>query len=172
MEKIVEIPEGIEARVEGSVVYIRGRNGELSREIRKEYVNVAKDGNMIVFTPAIDKKDATALLGTYAAHVRNMIKGVTEGFEYRLKVVYAHFPVKIEVREGRVTISNFLGERNPRVAKICEGVKVEVSKEEMTVTGMDREKVGQTAANIERATKIKRKDRRVFQDGAYLVRRI
>lgn len=172
IERIVEIPEGTEVRVDSSVIHVKGKNGEISKEFRKGYVDIVKEGNRVIFRPAIDKKEAVALVGTYASHLKNMIKGLNEGFEYRLKVVYAHFPVKIEVKGDKVVISNFLGERSPRNASICEGVRVDISKEEITVKGIDKEKVGQTAANIERATKIKRKDRRVFQDGVYLVRRI
>lgn len=68
-------------------------------------------------------------------------------------------------------IQNFLGERYPRKAEILETVKVEVKGEIITVTGIDKEKVGQTAANIERATKVKNRDIRVFQDGIYIVKR-
>ena len=68
-------------------------------------------------------------------------------------------------------IQNFLGERYARKADILETVKVEVKAEIITVTGIDKEKVGQTAANIERATKVKNRDIRVFQDGIYIVKR-
>lgn len=171
IERAITIPEGVEVELEGSMVHVKGKNGALSREIRRGYVELEKKENRLILKPAIDKKDAISLVGTYAAHIKNMIKGVNDNFEYKLKVVYAHFPVKIEAKSDKVIISNFLGERSPRVAQILEGVKVEILKEEIVVKGMDKEKVGQTAANIEKATKIKRKDRRVFQDGAYLVRR-
>ena len=98
-----------------------------------------------------------------------MIKGVTEGFEYKMKTVFSHFPIKTMVEEERFVIQNFLGERAPRYAKILEGVTVEAKGEDITVTGVDKEKVGQTVANIERATAVKRRDIRVFQDGVYRI---
>ena len=97
-----------------------------------------------------------------------MIKGVTEGFEYKMKTVFAHFPIKTSVEGNKFVIQNFLGERSPRTAKILEGVTVEAKGENVTVSGTDKEKVGQTAANIERATKVKKRDIRVFQDGVYV----
>jgi len=172
IERYVEIPEGTEVRVEGDAIHVKGKNGAVSRTIRREYVEVSMDGNRVVLRPAFEKKDAAALVGTYASLIKNMIKGVNELFDYRLKVVYAHFPVKIEAKGNKVIISNFLGERSPRYADVPEGVSVTVTKDEIMVKGADKEKVGQTAANIERATKIRNKDRRVFQDGAYLVRRV
>jgi len=79
------------------------------------------------------------------------------------------FPIKTSVEGNEFVIQNFLGERSPRKAKILENVKVETMGDNVTVSGIDKEKVGQTAANIERATKVKHRDIRVFQDGVYLI---
>jgi large subunit ribosomal protein L6 len=86
-----------------------------------------------------------------------------------MKIVYAHFPMTVKVKGNLINIDNFLGERSPRVAKIMGDVKVSVKGEDVTITGINKEDVGQTMANIEQATKIKRRDPRVFQDGIYLV---
>jgi large subunit ribosomal protein L6 len=99
--------------------------------------------------------------------MNNMIHGVTEGFQYKMKTVYSHFPIKTNVEGNTFVIQNFLGERSPRKALILEGVKVEAKGDDVTVNGIDKEKVGQTVANIERATAVKRRDIRVFQDGIY-----
>ena len=98
-----------------------------------------------------------------------MIKGVTEGFEYKMKTVFSHFPIKTSVDGNEFIIQNFLGERSARRAKILEGVSVEVNGEDVTVQGTNKESVGQTVANIERTTKVKKRDVRVFQDGVYRV---
>ena len=108
-------------------------------------------------------------MGTFVAHINNMIEGLTEGFEYKMKTVFSHFPIKTSVDGDEFVIQNFLGERSPRKAKIIEGVTVEAKGDDVTVTGIDKETVGQTVANIERATKVKYRDVRVFQDGVYLV---
>ena len=114
-----------------------------------------------------------ALAGTWAAHLRNMVKGVDEGFTYKLKAVYSHFPMTISVNGNEMLITNLFGEKVPRRAKLPWSpaqVEVEVKgKTEVFVRGADIEKVGQTAANIERACRIRRRDRRVFQDGIYIV---
>ncbi|MEC7703671.1 MAG: 50S ribosomal protein L6, partial [Candidatus Thermoplasmatota archaeon] len=96
-----------------------------------------------------------------------------EGFEYRLKAVYSHFPMTLKVEGSVLVINNLFGERVPRRAPLPWSpadvtVKVE-NKTEVVVSGIDKEKVGQTSANIERACRIRGRDRRVFQDGIYIV---
>jgi large subunit ribosomal protein L6 len=100
-----------------------------------------------------------------------MIKGVTQGYECKMKTVFSHFPIKTSVEGKQLIIQNFLGERFARRAEILENVKVEINGENIILTATDKEKVGQTAANIERATKVKNRDIRVFQDGIYIVKR-
>ena len=107
------------------------------------------------------------MIGTTKAHISNMIVGVTEGFTYTMKIVFAHFPMTVIVE--RVVIDNFLGERHPRFSKIVGSAKVSVKGDEVTITGINKEHVGQTMANLEQATKIKGRDPRVFQDGIYLI---
>ena len=109
------------------------------------------------------------MIGTIRSHITNMIHGVTDGFTYHMKIVYAHFPMTVKVTGNKVTIENFLGERYPRTAKIVGSAKVQVKGEEVTITGINKEDVGQTMANLEQATKIKGRDPRVFQDGIYLI---
>ena len=98
-----------------------------------------------------------------------MIKGVTEEFEYKMKTVFSHFPIKTSIEENEFIIQNFLGERAPRKAKILDGVTVETKGDDITVKGIDKEKVGQTAANIEKTTIVRNRDIRVFQDGIYRI---
>ena len=76
--------------------------------------------------------------------------------------------MSVSVDKNRVIIKNFLGEKTPRSAKILEGINIKVEGFDVIVTGIDLEKVGQTAANIESACRITNRDRRVFQDGIYI----
>jgi large subunit ribosomal protein L6 len=109
------------------------------------------------------------MVGTIIAHIRNMVKGVTEGYTYRMRVVYSHFPITVKVEGDKVLIQNFLGESVPRVAKIVGDTKIEVKGQDIILTGCDKEAVGQTCGNIEQACRISKYDRRVFQDGIYIV---
>ena len=165
----VEVPEGVEVTVEGNTVRVKGPRGELERELKYPGVKIfTEDGKVVVYKEFPRKKDI-AIARTFKAHIANMIKGVTEGFTYKLKVVYSHFPMTVKVRGDEVVIENFLGEKNPRRAKILPGVTVKVMGQEIIVESIDKEKAGQTAANIEQATRITKWDRRVFQDGIYIV---
>jgi large subunit ribosomal protein L6 len=100
-----------------------------------------------------------------------MFTGVTKGYTYKLKVVSAHFPISIKVKGNEVFIENFYGEKSPRVAKIVGSCKVSVVGDDVIVQGVSKEDVGQTAANIESATTVRRKDQRVFLDGVYVYER-
>jgi len=165
----VEIPEEVEVTVEGNTVKVKGPKGELQRELKYPGVKIlVENGKVAVFKEFPRKKDI-AIARTFKAHIANMIKGVTEGFTYKLKVLYSHFPMTVKVQGNEVVIENFLGEKNPRRAEILPGVTVKVMGQEIIVEGIDREAVGQTAANIEQATRINKWDRRVFQDGIYIV---
>ena len=166
----INIPNGVEISLEGMTIHFKGEKGSLSKTLSHPKIDLnVKDNIVRVSCSSSPKRKEKALIGTFAAHIRNMIKGVTEGFEYKMKTVYSHFPIKTSVEGNEFIIQNFLGERSPRKAKILENVNVEVKDDDVTVSGTDKEKVGQTAANIERATKVKHKDIRVFQDGVYIV---
>lgn len=173
---VVKIPSDVEVSVEGDtisgyVVKVRGPLGENSKKFKFREIFIEKNGSEIRIRTPISKAKYRATVGTFTAHIENLIKGVREGFEYRLKAVYAHFPMKIRVSGDEVIIENFLGETTPRKAKIVGRAKVEVKGQEIIVRGVDIEECGQTAANLERATRIKQKDRRVFQDGIYIVKK-
>jgi len=169
-EKIT-IPDNVEITLENNNLTVKGENGFLSRIFSHTRINLKINGNVIEVKCKSPKRKEKALIGTFVAHINNMIKGVTEEFEYKMKTVFSHFPIKTSVEGNEFVIQNFLGERSPRKAKILEGVTVETKGDDTTVKGIDKEKVGQTVANIERATKVKKRDIRVFQDGVYRISR-
>lgn len=169
--KTVEIPEGVTVTINDNVVNVNGPNGQLSRKLDNPKIRIeVKDGEVELSTE-FPRKAEYALLGTFHAHINNMVVGVTKGFQYEMKIVYNHFPLKVSIKDRNVVIDNFLGEKHPRIAKIVGDTKVANKGDEVTVTGPDKEDVGQTAANIESATKIKGYDPRVFQDGIYITKK-
>jgi len=164
----IQIPSNVEFTVSEKNVTVKGEKGTLTKTLSYPGIDIKKKDNTVeISCKSLLKKDG-ALVGTYKAHIKNMIRGVTEGFEYKMKTVFSHFPIKTSVEGNEFLIHNFLGERSPRRAPIPEGVNVEINGENVTVSGADKEKVGQTAANIERAAKVKHRDIRVFQDGVYI----
>lgn len=168
-ERTVEIPEGVTAAMEGTAFVVEGPKGKLIRDMRYPGIDITCDGAVFTVTTASTRKKISAMVGTYAALARNMCVGVTEGYEYKMKVVYSHFPIQLKKTDTALEIVNFLGEKQPRIAKISEGVKVSTGSDEVTVSGIDKELVGTTAARIERATHVRNRDPRVFQDGIYII---
>ncbi|ADC70413.1 ribosomal protein L6P [Methanocaldococcus sp. FS406-22] len=169
IEERVKIPENVQVEINNNEVVVKSEGKELRRKFEHPKIVIKKEGDEVVIFCEYPRRKDKAMVGTIRAHINNMIKGVTEGFTYKLKIRYAHFPMKVSVKGNEVIIENFLGEKHPRRARIMEGVTVKISGEDVIVTGIDKEKVGQTAANIEQATRIKGRDPRVFQDGIYIV---
>jgi large subunit ribosomal protein L6 len=164
----VEIPEGVEGMLEGRVVTIKGEKGELVRDFSHAPIQIQLEGKKVTVQASWPRKKEAALVGTVCSHIQNMIKGVTAGFTYKLKIVFSHFPITVNVQGKTLIIKNFTGERNPRKAKIMGDAKVTVKGDEIVVQGINLEDVSQTAANIQDATKIRIKDPRVFLDGIYV----
>jgi large subunit ribosomal protein L6 len=165
----IDIPEGVEVKLDNGVT-VKGPQGELNRNFNYPNVKISEEDGKVVLSTDFPRNKDKSMLGTIKAHISNMIIGVTDGFTYHMKIVFAHFPMTVKVKGQTVTIDNFVGEKHPRTCKIVgDQTKVTVKGDEVTITGINKEHVGQTMANLEQATKIKGKDPRVFQDGIYLV---
>ena len=164
----IQIPENVEGTLDGRIVTIKGEKGELTRDFSHAPVKIQLKDNTVIVQASWPRKKEAALVGTICSHIQNMIKGVTIGFTYKLKIVFSHFPITIKIQGKTFTIQNFTGERSPRRAKIMGDTKVTVKGEDIIVQGISLEDVSQTAANIQNATRIRRKDPRVFLDGIYV----
>jgi large subunit ribosomal protein L6 len=164
----IQVPDDVEVGLEGRRITVKGPKGTLTRDFSHEPVSIELEGKMIRISVEWPRKREAALVGTVRSHIWNMITGVKKGFTYKLKIVFSHFPVSAKLQGRTVLIENFTGERNPRKAKIIGNVKVNVQGEDILVQGISLEDVSQTAANIEQATKVKRKDPRIFLDGLYV----
>ncbi len=153
---VVEVPKGVNVAVEGGAleyrVTVKGPMGTLVKEFKGMPVLIrVEDGKVLVEGYMVDRKDKAKVF-TVAGHIRNMIIGVTRGWRYKLKIVYAHFPMSVKVQGSSLVIENFLGRRDKIVLQIPQGVKVQVTKDDVIVEGIDKEVVSQFAANIELAT--------------------
>jgi large subunit ribosomal protein L6 len=172
ISKTIQVPDDVEVTVEGRKVTVKGIKGTLTRNFSDAPVSIELDKKTIRIWAEWPRKKETALVGTVYSHIQNMITGVRKGFTYKLKIVFSHFPISVKVKDKTVLIENFTGERNPRKSKIVGNAQVKIQTEDIIVQGADLEEVSQTAANIEQATKVKRKDPRVFLDGIYVNERI
>jgi large subunit ribosomal protein L6 len=172
VEEEIEIPNGVKVNIESMRVTVIGPKGTLIKDF--SYLNnvrVEIKDNKVIITSYFADKRTKALTYMLAGKIRNMILGVTKGFRYYLKIVHSHFPISVKVQGKEVLIQNLIGEKNVRRAMIMGNTKVNVKGEDIIVEGIDIEDVGQTAANIENASKLRKLDRRVFMDGIYIYKR-
>tara|TARA_B100000029_G_scaffold292917_1_gene286445 strand:- start:252 stop:794 length:543 start_codon:yes stop_codon:yes gene_type:complete len=165
----VNIPEGVSIDSSSSNVKVAGPRGELSRNFEHSSIKFEQAENQLKIIGNNLRKKEKALIGTWNAHLNNMVKGVDKGFLYEMKIIFAHFPMKVAVKGNIVTIDNFLGEKATRNSAIVGDVKVNVKGDALTIEGNNIEEVGQTAGNLEKATVVKGRDTRVFQDGIYMI---
>ena len=165
----IEMPEGISASLETNTFKIKGEKGEITKNFVDPSINTKVEGNKIIFEIPKYTKKQKMLLGTYKAHIKNMFKGVTKGHEYKLKVCSGHFPMNISFNNNLFQIKNLFGEKIPRTLDVSKDVELVIDGDYITVTGIDKNLVSQTAASIEQLTRRSKFDRRIFQDGIYIV---
>lgn len=168
ISKTIQIPDDVEVTIEGRKVTAKGTKGTLTKDFSFAPVSIELREKVIRIWTEWPRKKEASLVGTIYSHIQNMITGVRKGFTYKLKIVFSHFPISIKVKDKTILIENFTGERNPRKAKIMGDSQVKVQSEDIIIQGINLEEVSQTAANIEQATRVKRKDPRVFLDGIYV----
>ena len=171
ISRTVQVPDGVEITLKGKIITVKGTKGTLSRHFSEAPISINADGTNVRISAEWPRKKEAALVGTLYSHIQNMVSGVQKGFTYKIKIVFSHFPISAKVQGKLLLIENFTGERRARKAKIIGEVKVKVEAEDIIVQGLDLEDVSQTAANIEQATRVRRKDPRVFLDGLYVYQR-
>jgi large subunit ribosomal protein L6 len=169
--KKIEIPEGVEAEINGALLRIKGPEGENSRRFILNSLKMTKEGNKISIGAKNSTKREKKMMNTTAAHIKNMIKGVQKKFEYELKAVFSHFPITLEAKGQEVLIKNFLGEKTPRKAVIPKNAEIEIDGNLIKIKSTDREIAGQAAAKLETATRIRARDKRIFQDGIFMTKK-
>ncbi|ELP88465.1 60S ribosomal protein L9, putative [Entamoeba invadens IP1] len=177
----VEIPSNVELTIKQKEVTVKGPRGELKKKFNHPKIDVYKSkASLKRDTPVVDvvvvdmwyatKRDA-AVVRTVATLIQNMIIGVTKGYRYKMRVVYAHFPVNLVIADDKksIIVQNFVGEKRARNVHMYEGVTIEkLGKDEICLEGNDVQAVSQSAANLHQANQVKNKDIRQFLDGIYV----
>jgi len=171
----VKIPEKVTVFIKSRHVTVKGPRGTLSRKFKYQDVDISlqNKGKTIKVEMWFGQRKQLAAIRTIASHIQNMITGVTKGFRYRMRFVYAHFPVNVNIKDDKrgIEIRNFLGEKVTRKVDMLDGVSVfrnEKAKDEIILEGNNLELVSQSAASIQQSTLVKGKDIRKFLDGIYV----
>lgn len=170
----VTIPEGVKVSTKNSIVTVSGPRGILKRSFAHAKLQIEMVGKRKIRVQKwFGTKSELAVVRTICTHIQNMIKGVTKGFQYKMRSVYAHFPINVIITNDgtNVEIKNFLGEKANRHVKMLPGVSCQLSKaqkDELILESNDVEAVSRCCALIQQSTSVKRKDIRKFLDGIYV----
>lgn len=167
----IESPPGVICEFSSNIFKCMKDGLEVSKEINVPCLIITINGNKINLECLKGNKIAFKTIKSHIAHIKNMFLGLQNEYVYKLESCNVHFPITMKVEADKFIINNFLGEKTPRIAKIIKGAKVEIKGQKITVTSANKESAGQTAANLEKATKIKNRDRRIFQDGIFITDR-
>ena len=122
----VKLPETVNADIDGYRVKISGPKGDVIRRMASKLVSIKVEDNKVILIPASQNRKCRRVANTFRAHIKNSIRGVMHGFEYKLKICSGHFPMNVTVDKSYVKVSNFLGEKMPRLGRIIEEIKVRV----------------------------------------------
>lgn len=170
-----KVPAGVECTIEGRKVTVVGPKGKLVRDFSHAPVDLTRtDDGVFTATVWFPRGRLRALPQTICTHVANMVNGVTKGYEYKMRLAYAHFPISATVVADNTVIElrNFMHETRTRRIECPPGVRVALStavKDEIILTGIDIEDVSGTAARIHRSLRVPGgKDLRKFLDGCYV----
>jgi len=175
----LEIPDGITIELKSRIISVTGPRGTLTKNVRHVNMDIQilrSKKNKVLLAVWQGGRKHVACLRTIRSMISNMITGVTKGFAYKMRAVYAHFPINCIIQDdGRaVEIRNFLGEKIVRNVDMLDGVTVyesKAQKDEIILEGNDIENVSQSAASIQGACRVRNKDIRKFLDGIYVSER-
>ncbi len=169
IKRTIEIPEGMEVEIKLTEIVVKKNGKQMNKKIPfSKKITVTKEGSVIKIASKTPTKRESALAGTIEAHIANAIAGLEKEYVYKLEICNVHFPMNVKIDNNKIIIKNFLGEKQDRVANILKDVEASLKGNIIELKSFDKDSVGQSAANIEMATKVRNRDRRVFQDGIYI----
>ncbi|KAL0949433.1 hypothetical protein HGRIS_009493 [Hohenbuehelia grisea] len=172
----LEIPEGVDVSIKSRLITVTGPRGTLTKNVRHVDMDIrVLKGKTTKVTLAVWQggRKHVACLRTIRSLINNMVTGVTKGFLYKMRAVYAHFPINCIIQDNgaAVEIRNFLGEKTVRHINMLDGVTISESKaqkDELILEGNDIDNVSQSAASIQGICRVRNKDIRKFLDGIYV----
>ncbi len=166
--KDLELPEGVSVSSDDGLLLIKGLKGE-TKAVKPRNISIKIDAKKILLETKGVRKEDKKLIGTFAAHIKNMLKGSLHGHEYVLKICSGHFPMNVSIANKKLSVKNFLGEKVPRVLKLKENAEVKIEGDLIRVSSASKETAGQVSADIEQLTRRPGYDTRIFQDGIYII---
>ncbi len=166
----IQIPNEISAEIREGFLILKKNDKEVKRKLN-DLINFKIIENKIIISSEKNRRIEKRLFGTFSAHIKNMINGLTKGFIYKLQIANVHFPMNViyNKEKNEIIVKNFLGEKKDRIIKLVPEVEVKIDKDIIELKGFDIEKTGHVATNIEKGTRVRNKDRRIYQDGIFII---
>jgi len=172
--KEIEMPQGIEFNVDDNFITVKKDSMEVKRKLDKN-IKATKQDNKIVLTISNARRQEKRMIGAIASHMKNIFEGFAKPWEYELEICHTHFPVTVtfDKAKGEFIVKNLLGERAPRIikAELPNKIEVEIKAPHIKIKSYDLEVAGQNAANLEKVSKIRYRDRNKFQDGIFITKK-
>jgi len=170
LQEEIMLPAGVNATFHDHELHLNKSGTDVVRVIHPFIDITLHEGKLMLHTKR-ERKVERRLMGTYAAHIKNMIAGLESAFVYKLKVATVHFPMSVSYdnKTHELVVKNFLGEKTDRRITLVPGVTVTVKGEDIELKSADIEKAGNVATQIEKGTRVRNKDRRIYQDGIFIV---
>ena len=167
--KDIELPDNSSASIHGQILLIKGPKDEVKKEFKQHNISISVDDKKIFLESKSGTKEDKKIMGSLAAHIKNMIRGSQQKHVYTLKICSGHFPMNVSISNNKLFVKNFLGEKIPRVLQLKEGAYVKVEGDLIHVESANKEIAGQVSADIEQLTRRPGYDTRIFQDGIYII---
>ena len=136
ISKTIQVPDNVDVSLEGKKVNVKGAKGSLIRDFTFASITIEGEGKNIRIWAKWPRKKEAALVGTITSHIQNMITGVTKGYQYKLKIVFSHFPISVKLQGRTLVIENFTGERRGRSIELIGDVKVKIEPDDIIVEGI------------------------------------
>lgn len=174
-EKLVPVPENCTVTIDDRIITIKSGEKSIQRNFRHIVLTMDLHENNVRLRLWNGRRQERSKLITCSSHIRNMITGVTKGFECVLKAAYVHFPIAFDIADNgkKLTVKNFLGEKTARVFQMRGDsvVRIGTDKDTVVISGTNIEDVTQSAGNVQRDCVPKNFDIRKFMDGVYVAQR-
>ncbi|MGC8479240.1 MAG: 50S ribosomal protein L6 [Candidatus Micrarchaeia archaeon] len=168
----IDIQNGVTVSIDKNKVTIKGKLGSCTKTFNERLFSINHEGQKLKLITTNNKKllkKAALAEQAFGSELKNSIKGVQEGLETKMTILYAHFPMSLDIKGKTVFVKNIFGERFPRETTIVGDTKIEVKGQSVVVKGVDAYDVGQTVANLRKICYARGNDTRVFQDGIYKI---
>lgn len=171
IQKIIKVPDNCSVRIMDKEIFIKNGQEEIAIKFKIAGFKPKMQNGSLILEKKFGNKNDKKLINSLANHILNAINGFEKKYEYQLQICSAHFPMNVKIEKNKLIIKNFFGERKDRILEITPNTLIKINNDIISVISANKELAGQQSAQIENITKITSRDRRVFQDGIWIIKK-